>query len=1101
MTFRDRRLPARKRRSGSGPLGALPELSPATRRALAGCGLLAAGNALATVAMAWSLATTLAHIVAGHPGLSALPVLGISVLARAVLAWATTTVAARAAATAKAELRAKLLDAALSHGPEWIDARGPAELATTATRGLDALDGYFTQFLPALVTAVTVPPVVGATILLADWRSAVLVAVTVPLLPLFAVLIGRFTADRVAHAAEASGKLAGHLLELLRALPVLTAFGRAAAQAESVRAVSERHRKATTSTLRIAFSSALALDVLATLSVALVAVDIGLRLVSGGLGLATGLLVLILVPECYLPVRAVGSAFHASQDGLDAVNRVTEVVGAEGSAVPAHPVGAGSRQGVGDHTVRPDPPRRQLVVSQLRVARRDGFAPDGASFAVTPGEITRLDSPSGAGKSSTLAAVLRFTDYQGSISVDGHELSTIERKAWLEQVAWVPQNPRFLTDTVFSELRSACPDATGTDLTEITESVAAGHLLDRRIAELSTGERQRVALARALLRLRHGAWLLLLDEPTAHVDPATAAILGTAITTAADSGAAVLLATHRDLAAGARPVGEPTPVPAPTLETPTPQRVSLRGLFDWRAAAGALLGAAALGSAVALTATAAWLIARAAQHPAIFTLSVAVVAVRTFGLAKGVLRYAERLVSHDAAFRRSGTLRVALWRAMVRLGPARGAAGRRTDGLRRLVDDTDAVRDLMPRVLLPPLSALLVGALAVTGLTWILPGAGLVLLIALLIAGLAGPVLALLAERNATSTQAAGRRAVSGRVLDLLDRAAELVAFGADQHRRQELAEADAGLSALAHRAARAAGLARALSVGALGLAALANAWLAAVSTGLNPVLAPLLALVPLALAETVDGLAPALAQLDPLRAAYARVTTLLNEPAPKTEVAYGDLELTGVSATWPGAGHPALHDVTLHIPPGTQVAVVGPSGAGKSTLVALLLGFLPAEGHAVIPQKVAWCPQEPQLAATTVRENLKLGRATATDAELRAALRTAGLDTWTDRLDVLLGPGGAGASGGEAARLSLARALLRAPEAGLILLDEPTAHLDVPTAERVLANLDTALAGATVLHVTHRPAEAARADLVVEVRDGRVRVSKPTTSATGGRA
>jgi ABC-type transport system involved in cytochrome bd biosynthesis fused ATPase/permease subunit len=245
-------------------------------------------------------------------------------------------------------------------------------------------------------------------------------------------------------------------------------------------------------------------------------------------------------------------------------------------------------------------------------------------------------------------------------------------------------------------------------------------------------------------------------------------------------------------------------------------------------------------------------------------------------------------------------------------------------------------------------------------------------------------------------------------------------------------------------------------------------------------------------MAETIDGLAPALRLLDPLRAAYRRVTepTTLPPAAPATN---GDINLANATVSWPDATAPALRDVTLHIPTGAEVAVVGPSGAGKSTLLALLLGFLtPETGTATVPATVAWCPSDPQLAATTVRENLRLGDHTASDDTLRAALRAVALDDWTDRLDTRIGPNGACASGGEARRLALARALLRAPHADLVLLDEPTAHLDEPTAERVLANLRRALAGRTVVLVTHRPGETHDATMVLSVDNGQVSVLTP---------
>lgn len=1050
-----------------GPLGALPSLSPTTRRALAGCVALAVANAVALVACAWSLATALADILAGRPIETALAVLAGAVLARALVNWASQAVAARAAAGAKEELRARLLDEALSRGPEWLGTRHPAELTTLATTGLDALDDYFTRFLPALVNAAVVTPLAGLAILVFDWRSAVLVAITVPLVPLFAALIGRFTADRAAAAADATARLATHLLELLRALPVLTAFGRAAAQERAVRDVSENHRLATRTALRVAFLSAFALDLIATLSVALVAVDVGLRLLAGGVGLGTALVVLILAPECYLPLRAAGAAFHASENGMAAVDRVATIVGAEG-----HPVPKG---------VRPDALRHQLDITGLRIRRRDGVAPDGLTIRVAAGHITRLDAPSGAGKSTTFAALLGFcSPTSGTITVDGVDLSTLDMSAWRERVAWVPQQPRFAATVVADELRLHCAAATAAEIADV-----AGPLLCREIDTLSSGERQRVALARALLRLRHGAWLLLLDEPTAHLDAATAATVTSAVQDAAANGAAVLLATHTGLSREPAQLPTAAPVSTATVAVRAP-RVAPRTLVDGRLLAGALLGALALGAAVALTGTAAWLIARAAEHPSIVVLTVAIIGVRAFGLAKGALRYVERLVSHDAAFRLAGRLRVRLWRSLVRVGPARTARLRRTDGLRRLVDDVDTVRDLVPRVLTPPLTAVLVGAGAVALQTALLPAAGLALCVGLLIAGAAGPLFGLLAERHATTVLATGRRAVNAAVLTLFDAAADLIATGAHRVRRQELTALDAALAATARRQAWGAGLATGVATAALGGAALVSTWLAA--GHVNPVLAAVLALVPLALAETVDGLAPALRQLDPLRTAYARVTELDAIPAPPMSIVDGEVNLADISVTWPGTTTPTLREVRLRVPKGTELAVMGPSGAGKSTLLALLLGFLPpSTGTVTAPTAVAWSPPEPYLSATTVRENLRLGDPTAGDDTLRAALRLVALDDWTDRLDTTLGPGGSGASGGEAQRLSLARAVLRAKHADLVLLDEPTAHLDEATAARVLANLRTAFAGKTIIHVTHRPADAEAASMMARITAGRL--------------
>jgi ATP-binding cassette subfamily C protein CydCD len=1021
---------------------------------LAGCVVLAGLTAVAMVGQAWALASVLADAVAGRGGPigGRLAILAGAVAARAVLGWATQVVAARAAAGAKEELRAVLLDRALAHGPEWIAARGPAELTTLATKGLDALDAYFMVYLPALVTAAIVPVGIGGVILFADWPSAVVIALTVPLIPVFAALVGLRTRDRVRVASATMERLAGHLLELLRALPVLTAFRRAEAQATAVRRVSDAHRRASMSTLRLAFASALVLELIATLSVAVVAVLIGVRLVSGDLGLAVGLFVLILAPECYLPLRAAGAAHHASEDGLEAVRQVAEITDPAPAAV-----------------LRADG-FDELVVRKLRVRRREGYAPDGMSFTVRPGEMVRLDGPSGSGKSTAFGALLGF------VQPDSGSITGLPP---LTDIAWVPQRPAFTGGTAADEIALAITSPpTRAELETVAAQSLCEHLLDRPVDQLSTGERQRVAIARALLRVRRGARLLLLDEPTAHLDADTAARVLDAVRAAAAGGVAVVVATHREVSvrSNERRFSE---VAGPSKTAERVERGRLRELITPQLLLGALLGAGALIAGVALTATSAWLIAKASQQPPILTLSVAVVGVRAFGLARAGLRYVERLVTHDAAFRSAADLRVRLWEALVRMGPARTISLRRNEGLQRLVGDVDTVRDLTPRVLLPPLVAAGACVTAVAVQLAILPAAGLALAVGVLVAGLGAPALAVALDRRAPAALAEGRRKVAAGVLGLLDAAPDLIAFGAQVGKRAELAALDADLADRARRQAFGAGAAAALITLAMGAATVIGAGLA---TGIT---APVLALVPLALAEALALLPPAAQQREALRQAYSRVADCYEchiqvTQRPECGI-HGTVALHEVTTRWPGTEQPAIDGATLYLPKGTHVAVVGPSGAGKSTLLALLLGFLDAErGTASIPGKVAWCPQEPQLVSTTVRENLRVGDPTADDAALAAALDQAGIGHWGHRLDTTLDQ--SSLSGGEAQRIALARALLAAPNADLVLLDEPTAHLDVFTAKQVLTRIRETLADRTVVHVTHRPDEAAEADLVIEM-------------------
>jgi ATP-binding cassette subfamily C protein CydD/ATP-binding cassette subfamily C protein CydCD len=367
----------------------------------------------------------------------------------------------------------------------------------------------------------------------------------------------------------------------------------------------------------------------------------------------------------------------------------------------------------------------------------------------------------------------------------------------------------------------------------------------------------------------------------------------------------------------------------------------------------------------------------------------------------------------------------------------------------------------------------------------LLPPAGLALAVAVLLGAVAGPLLALRLERRATSALAAGRRAVTAKVLALFESAAELLAFGRYRGRRDDLAAADAHHVAQARRQAFGSGAADGLITLVTGMAAVVSTWFAA--GRLDAALVPVVALIPLALGEVLALLPPVAQHRDTLRAARIRLEI---ETPPADHVEHGEHVVLRGDLAWPDSP-PVLRGVDLEIPAGTHVAVVGESGAGKSTLLAALLGFLAPEcGWASVPAEVAWAPQDPQLVSTTVAENLRLADPHASDEQLAEALRLACLPGLG--LDTVLGSAGSGLSGGQAQRLALARALVAAPKSRLVLLDEPTAHLDEPTARQLRANLRTALAGRTVVQVTHHPDEAADADLVLEVRDGQVTTRVP---------
>jgi thiol reductant ABC exporter CydD subunit len=460
------------------------------------------------------------------------------IVARAGVAWAQEVAAHRSSAGVKSALRRRLLARAVGLGPGWLAGERSGELATLATRGVDALDDYFSRYLPQLVLAVIVPVAVLVQVLTADWLSALTIAVTLPLIPVFMILIGLYTRARTDRQWRLLSQLSGHFLDVVAGLPTLKVFGRAKAQATTIRTITDEYRRATMSTLRIAFLSSLALELLATVSVALVAVSIGLRLLGGDLDLRTALLVLILAPEAYLPLRQVGAQFHASAAGLAAAERVFAVL-----EEPVHPAG---QRAV---------PRGQIKIEKVmvRYPSRDVPAISAASLVLEPGTVTAVAGPSGCGKSTLLAVLLGFVrPSAGSVTVGGVDLADLDPDAWRQQLAWVPQRPYLFAGTVAENIRLGAPDATDAQLrdaarqanaTAFIEALPAGFAtrLGDGGAGLSAGQRQRIALARAFLR---DAPILLLDEPTSNLDGETEAEVLAAVRRLA-AGRTVLLVAHR----------------------------------------------------------------------------------------------------------------------------------------------------------------------------------------------------------------------------------------------------------------------------------------------------------------------------------------------------------------------------------------------------------------------------------------------------------------------------------------------------------------------------------------------------------------------------
>jgi len=491
---------------------------------------------LAAAALILLQAGLLAHVLAAAATgtgvrLLAGPLVALAIVlaARAAAGYGGEVTALRAAAAVKSQLRRRLTDHVLELGPSWLTGRRSGEVTTLAIRGLDGLDPYFARYLPQLVLACVTPFAVLIRVGLADWLSGVVIAVTLPLIPLFAILVGLHTRAVTQRQWGLLARLGGHFLDVVEGLPTLKLFGRAKPQAEMIGRVTGEYRKATMSSLRVAFLSGFVLELAAALATAVVAVEVGLRLLAGNLSYQTALLVLLLTPEAYLPLRAVGAQFHASTEGAAAAQDVFAILD---TPVP----GRVARLAPRPVDLRTDTIRLTGVGLSYPGRGRDALS--GVNMTIRPGDQITLTGPSGAGKSSLLALLLRFAEpASGRIEVGGVDLSSIPAPEWRRQIAWVPQDPHLFAASVAENIALGDPAASREAIAAAARAAGAAGFIealprgyDTEVGErglrLSSGQRQQIALARAFLR---AAPLLLLDEPAAHLDAASAARLDAAL--------------------------------------------------------------------------------------------------------------------------------------------------------------------------------------------------------------------------------------------------------------------------------------------------------------------------------------------------------------------------------------------------------------------------------------------------------------------------------------------------------------------------------------------------------------------------------------------
>jgi thiol reductant ABC exporter CydD subunit len=505
---------------------------------------------LATALLILVQATLFARIVARAFNGATLPDLWTAIVLlaavfalRGAFAWGFETTGRRAASAVLSDLRLALVERRLWAQPAALDGVAGGEIAAASVQGVDALEAYFARYLPQVVLACVVPVLVLAWVGRIDLESALIMLLTLPLVPLFMWLIGRYTEQRTRERWQALRLLSTHFLDVVRGLPTLRAFNRSRAQATSIAAVSESYRRTTMGVLRVSFLSGSVLELAATLGIALVAVTVGVRLVDGSLGLQAGLTVLVLAPELYLPLRRLGAEFHSSADGLAVADRMFSLLDAPAEVTPD-----GDRQAPSptDNIVR-------LEHVSFSYPARPGPVLDGIDLELAPGETVALVGRSGSGKSTVAALLLRLADpTEGRISVGYADVAACDLADWRRHLAWVPQHPTLVRGSVADNIRLGAPFASDDGVRAAAAEAGADGFIEALPQSyetivgdggrpVSTGERRRIALARAFLR---DAPFVILDEPTADLDPNIARTIADAVARLR-TGRTILLIAHR----------------------------------------------------------------------------------------------------------------------------------------------------------------------------------------------------------------------------------------------------------------------------------------------------------------------------------------------------------------------------------------------------------------------------------------------------------------------------------------------------------------------------------------------------------------------------
>ena len=1109
-------------------------------------------------------------------------ILLVLIIIRGLIIWIGDYTAGKFAIAIKTDLRTQLYDHIYKLGPNYIkpgsnaEGESSGEMIQVINQGVESLQAYYGQYIPQLALAVLVPLTVLVFILPVDTLSAIILLVTAPLIPLFMVLIGDRAKILTKQQWTTLSRMSAYFLDVIQGLGTLKVFGRSRAQIQVINRIGERYRSTTMDVLKITFLSALALEWLAMLSTAIVAVEIGLRLLYGRLAFEQAFFVLLLAPEFYLPLRLLGSRFHAGMAGVAATGDIFAIL-------ETRPGRSFKSSAASTTDPSPNPVRGKSITIEFKDVcfgyDQDSKILNGVSLAVPAGRMTALVGPSGVGKSTIIDLLMGFIEpIEGQILISQQPIQDIPTKDLLAQIAWVSQEPYLFNQSVLENIRLARPDASELQVITAAENAYAHDFISQlpegyqtiigeRGSRLSAGQAQRIALTRAYLK---DAPLLILDEATANLDPRTANEVTSALLNlitdrtvlivahnlstvrSADqiivmaNGSVVESGDHQQLMAvkglysrmvrreepaappqsttireefsreplDLRPIDQPDITPNEDISFASLKSLlSMIAPFKGRVLLSILLGWGIVLSGVGLLGTSAYLISAAALQTSIAVLQVPIVAVRAFGISRGIFRYLERFVTHDNTFRLINRIRVWFYQALEPLAPARLQQYKSGDLLNRINQDFHILEEFYVRVISPPVVWILVTTVTFALLTAFSIQLALVLLVFQLMAGLTIPLLVRVLSRKPERNLVQKQADLSAALVDGIQGMAEIKIFDAAATQAKLVQSINQRMAALQTHLSKISSTVGALETTLAHLASWAVLLLAIplVSDGLIPgVFLGTLILITLASFEAALPLPQAAQVLERGLAAAGRLEEIVSTPPevknpvqPIAAPAGSRLAVKGLNFAYSHREQWVLKDISFDLPPGKRMAVVGPSGAGKTSIANLLLRFwdykqgtilldrneLRAYRQEQVREEFSYISQHTFLFNGTLGDNLRLAKSKASIAELNEVCNQTQLKEFITSLprgfDTWLGEGGARLSAGERQRVAIARALLK--DAPILILDEPTAFLDPLTEEKLVHNLLTNFPNRSMLWITHRLVGIPRMDEILVLDGGQI--------------